>query len=324
MTSTCSGVSIIICSKDRHSDLNRTIASVRQSGVTGRTAEIVVVEETDTPRTAPGVRYVPIPRRNLGFGYARNVARKEAGGDVLLFIDDDCVAEQGWAEALIEPFSQNPEVLGVAGAVLVRHCGLLGYAENIVGFPGGGLRYLMAAHGRVVPTTYLSTCNCAYRRTALEQVGGFPEDARFGGEDALVAERVAAIGPCCYMPRAVVYHRTRDDLGAIFRWFVRRGYSEMATREKHVDQAAFFRYVLRSSWTVRTVGLLAVIMVVPLLALLLPGILLLYYGAMLWRFRFARQFPMHRRAWWLVPLVKLTMDFGAEVGRWKYCLAGKA
>ncbi|NWF72435.1 MAG: hypothetical protein HXY51_05200, partial [Nitrospirae bacterium] len=47
----------------------------------------------------------------------------------------------------------------------------------------------------------------------------------------------------------------------------------------------------------------------------------LYYLAMLWRYRFARAYPSHRAAWWVVPFVKLTMDVGNELGRWKYAMA---
>ena len=143
-------VSIIICTKDRPDALARAVGSIRHSGDLGRDSEIVVVEETNSPRDIPSVRYVHLPRRGRGFGYARNVGVREAHGEVILFIDDDCEAEQGWAEALIEPFSRNPRILGVAGAVLVRDCGLIGYAENILGFPGGGLRYLHRAPRPIV------------------------------------------------------------------------------------------------------------------------------------------------------------------------------
>jgi hypothetical protein len=61
----------------------------------------------------------------------------------------------------------------------------------------------------------------------------------------------------------------------------------------------------------------------PRLAALLPAAAIMYYGAILWRFRFARAYPSHRRAWWLVPIVKVTMDLGTEVGRWKALLLGK-
>ncbi len=317
-------VSIIICSKDRRRDLEQAVLSVRKSGPVGAGAEIVVVEETDRPEPIADVNYLAIPRRHRGFGYARNKAMQVATGDIFLFIDDDCQAKEGWGEALLAPFEGDMALLGVAGAVAVHECGLIGYAENILGFPGGGLRYAHHAQGHTVPTQYLSTCNCAYRRETLQRVGGFPEEARAGSEDSLIAERVAQLGPCCYTPHAVVYHRTRDRLSAVARWFMRRGYSEMASLQHRVGKSPFLTYVIRSSWTLRVFSVLLIAAWVPPVFLLVPLVFTLYYLAMLWRYRFARAYPSHRAAWWVVPIVKLTMDIGNEFGRWKYAIARQA
>lgn len=313
-------MSIVICTKDRPDDLARAIASVRASGTLGQSAEIVVVEETDSPRPVPGTNYVPIPRQGRGFGYARNVGVRTARGEILLFTDDDCEVAGGWAEALVAPLGNNLRILGVAGPVLVRNCGLIGYAENILGFPGGGLRYRHAARDGVMRTRHLSTCNCAYHKEAILQAGGFVEGARLGGEDFLLAERVTALGPCVYAPDAVVYHRPRGHLPGIFRWFMRRGESEIALLQTSANRGSFLRFLLRSSWSLRAAGLLALCIVWPFLLPLLPIAVAAYYGAILWRFRFARVYPSHRRAWWLVPAVKLTMDLGTEVGRWRALL----
>jgi GT2 family glycosyltransferase len=312
-----SRLSIVICTKDRPADLACAIASIRASGKIGREAEIVVVEEADAPRDIAGVRYVHLPRRGRGFGYGRNVGVHEAHGELILLIDDDCEAERGWAEALVEPFGADPRVLGVAGAVLVKNCGLIGFAENILGAPGGGIRFLHDAQGRVVPTRYLSTCNCAYRRKTVLEAGGFLEDARLGGEDTLLAERVTALGPCVYTPMAVVYHRPRGRLGAIFRWFVRRGQSEIGLFRATTDRGQFAWYLIRSSWALRILVLLLILVRWPGLVDFVPAGALVYYAALLWRFRFALSYPSHRVAWWVVPFVKFTMDLGAEVGRWK-------
>ncbi len=309
--------SIVICTKDRPSDLVRAIASIRASDEVGRKAEIVVVEEADAPRDVPGVHYIHLPRMGRGFGHARNVGVREAQGEILLFIDDDCEAEHGWGEALLAPFLADPQILGVAGAVLVRDCGVIGYAENILGFPGGGLRYRYEAQGQIVPTRYLSTCNCAYRRRAILDAGGFSENARLGGEDFLVAEKVSAMGPCVYAPEAVVYHRPRGRLGAIFQWFYRRGQSEIALLQGVADRKRFVCFLLRSSWTLRFLALLVALAVWPGLAVLLPAGMMVYYGAILWRFRFGHSYPSHRKAWWFVPIVKFAMDMGAETGRLK-------
>ncbi len=316
-TSPLSGlISVIICTKDRPDDVARAVELIRTSSEIGRAVEIVVVEEADAPRDFPGVRYVHLAREGRGFGHARNAAVRAARGDILVFVDDDCEVAPGWLEALTAPLHANREILGVAGAVLVRRCGPIGYAENILGFPGGGLRYLDAAGGEIVATRHLSTCNCAYRREALVGVAGFAEDAVFGGEDYLVGQRVTERGACVYTPRAIVYHRPRGALGAIFRWFARRGKSEIAIAQRPGEGAAVVRYLLRSSWTLRLLLLALVLALWPPVAVGFPAAAAAYYAAILWRFRFALRYPVYRRAWWLVPIVKLTMDAGNEFGRW--------
>jgi GT2 family glycosyltransferase len=232
-------------------------------------------------------------------------------------MDDDCVADAGWLDFLVAPLRDDPKILGTAGAVMVRDCGIIGYAESILGFPGGGLRYLHEAGGKVVPTQYLSTCNCAYRKDAMLRVGGFSEDARLGGEDFLLAERITAQGPCVYVPTALVYHRPRDRWAKIFRWFVRRGQSEIGLLTLTAHRGKVARFLLRSSWSLRTLIACIILAWWPRLAILLPPAAIFYYALILWRFRFARAYPSHRRAWWLVPIVKVTMDLGTELGRWK-------
>ena len=79
--------------------------------------------------------------------------------------------------------------------------------------------------------------------------------------------------------------------------------------------------LVRSSWTVRLLALLAILLRWPGLTVWLSPVAVFYYAMLLWRFRFALAYPTHRRAWWLVPVVKVTMDLGTELGRWRAVLA---
>jgi len=309
-------ISVLICTRDRRQDVARAVASLRADGVERDGVEIVVIEETAVPAPIPGVRYLALPPENRGFAHVRNLAVATARGSVLVFVDDDCEVERGWFDALLAPLLADPAVGGVAGAVLVRDCNAIGHAESILGFPGGGLRYLDAAGGRVVPAAHLSTCNCAYRRQAIEAAGGFSPLAALGGEDSLLAERVTARWPCRYAPAAVVYHRPRQRLGAIFRWFVRRGRAEMLILPATPRPAAVVRSLLRGSLLLRGLALAAVVTALPWPAwLTAPALLAAYYAALLRRFGFARRYPTYRRGWWLTPLVKMVADAGAETGR---------
>jgi GT2 family glycosyltransferase len=309
-------VSVLICTKNRRADVARALASLRADGVPSADVEIVVVEETAEPAPVPDARYVTLPPEGRGFAHVRNLAVQSARGEILVFVDDDCEVERGWLAALLAPLRADPGLGGVAGAVLVRDCNAIGYAESILGFPGGGLRYLAAAGGRVVPTTHLSTCNCAYRRAAIEGAGGFSPLAALGGEDSLLAERVSARWPCRYVPTAVVYHRPRQRLGAVFRWFVRRGRAEMRVLPATTRPAAVVAALLRGSLLLRTVGLALALAWLPWpVWATAPPLLAAYYAVLLHRFAFARGYPTHRRGWWLTPLVKMVADAGAEVGR---------
>lgn len=313
-------ISIVICTKDRPADLIKAVASLRASSPLAQQAEVVVIEESAVPTAVSGVRHLLHRRQGGGFGQTRNRGIAESTGDLIVFYDDDCEAESDWLDRLIAPLLRDPEILGAAGAVMVKDCHAIGYAENILGFPGGGLRYYHGAQGAVVPIRRLSTCNCVYRRSALERAGGFPEDAIFhrpGGEDSVLAERVTTLGRCVYVPDAVIYHRARGSLRSVFRWFTGRGRSEIASLQVTADRAACVRFLLRSSWTLRLVALGVLVALWPVLLAGIPAGMLLYYAAMLWRYRFARRYATHRRAWWWVPIVKLTMDCGSEYGRYR-------
>jgi len=308
-------VSVLICTKDRRDDVARALASLRAAGVEREGVEIVVVEETARPQPITGVRYVPLPPEGRGFAHVRNRAVDAAKGSLLVFVDDDCEVERGWLDALLAPMA-DPAVAGTAGAVLVRDCNAVGYAENILGFPGGGLRYLAAADGRVVPTAFLSTCNCVYRRVAIESVGGFSPLASLGGEDSLLAERISARWPCRYAPTAIVYHKARQRLAAIFPWFVRRGRAELRILPGKARPGAVVLALVRSSSLLRVLAFAVVLAWLPWpVAVTLPIALGLYYARLLWRYAFAWRYPTHRRGFWLAPLVRVIADAGAEVGR---------
>jgi hypothetical protein len=284
-------VSVLICTEDRRARVARALASLRADGVDREGVEIVVVEETARPEPIPGVRYVPLPPEGRGFAHVRNVAVDSAKGSLLVFVDDDWEMERGWFDALLAPLLADPAVGGTAGAVMVRRCNAIGHAEAILGFPGGGLRYHDAA-------------------------GGFSPRAVRGGEDSLLAERVTARWPCGYVPDAIVYHVPRQRLGAVFRWFVRRGRAEIGVLPAKTHPAAVARDLVRGSMLLRGVAVVLVVAWLPWPAWLTGSALGgAYYTVLLRRFAFARRYPDHRAGWWLTPLVKVVADVGAEVGR---------
>ena len=331
-------VSVIIITKDRRADLKKAIKSLQELDYPRDKLEVVVVEEADKPAEVRGVKYIFIPRLNKGFGYARNIGIKNAKGEIIAFTDDDCIVEKNWLMELVKPFKDD-KIMGMAGGVLVRNCSLTGYAENILGFPGGGIRRIIQSRNKIIPIKYLSTCNCAYRKKVFDEFGLFNERTKHSGEDYLFAEKVVTKYICLFNPAAIAYHKPRGSLRGVFKWFVRRGISEvlMLKEIRGVKRTKHLLIILKNSLIVRLLVLVTLITLAGLPIIVYPLLFLAYYFFLFFRKRFPYEiYPNFKygvihstesenkkcrgknsQLLWLVPIVKMVMDLGMEWGRIK-------
>ena len=311
-------ISILICSRDRRQDLENLAADLKQIAF-DRPLEIVVVEETDDPIPIDGVRYVSHPVANRGIPYARNLALDNANGSIIVFLDDDCLIHEDWLDSLLMPF-QDDSVVGVQGGVCVPdETNPLGWAESILGLPGGGIRRVHLSKGKTQDTREISTLNCAYRRWTIDEVGGFEKRLKITGEDYLLAKQVCNLGRCVFVPAAMVSHQARGSLRKIWHWFVRRGRADIDVLRTGKQQDTNFAKVLRGSLTVKLLllGILGVIfpnlIIVLILSYILAYIFLQYARYhKTWQFSRASFFALV-----LLPVVKLTMDVAMDWGRFR-------
>jgi len=186
-------VSIAICSRNRRKPLANLVHSLKTMKTKYR-FEIVVIEETDNAWQVDGVQYIPHGMKNYGIAYARNLALANSNGEIIVFIDDDCSIHANWLNNLLEPFVDN-SVAGVQGGVSVpESTNAIGWAESILGFPGGGFKRVLEARGKNQKSREISTLNCAYRRSVFDIIGGFNEKLSYGGEDYLLAKQAFRLG----------------------------------------------------------------------------------------------------------------------------------
>lgn len=195
------GVSIIV--PNLHSPIiDRTLESLRQQtyGLAG--VEVIVVgmdkygmvhedalvhhHRTEHP-TSPAV--------------ARNLGIKAAHGEVLCFIDADCVADPNWLAALMAKYT-DPSIHIVGGAVDFTHDDYWSLADNISMFHD----YMVNSPGR--KRDQLPSLNLSARRWVFDKVGFFDERyPRPAGEDADLTIRMRKAGFVLnFEPRTVVYH----------------------------------------------------------------------------------------------------------------------
>ena len=193
--------SLIIITLNRAALLQRTLRGLtRQSR---QIDEVIVIDNgptADTERVASSfaARYVPEPRR--GYGHARNRGLAEASGDVIYFLDDDCVPEPDWADVLLSVLDAGTADL-VSGSRTPGQPGLAARLEYL-STDGPVLSPALTAG----PARHLSTSNLILRREVAAQTGCF-DAALAMCEDRDFTTRARKLGfRLRYEPKARVTH----------------------------------------------------------------------------------------------------------------------
>jgi hypothetical protein len=146
----------------------------------------------------PWARVIAPAQRTLP-GRARNLAVREAHGELLAFTDADAVAEPDWLDELERALTDDHD--GVAGAILN------GAPNSAVGTADYLLEFSDWLPQRRLPLLHGATCNLLLRSAVLDG-SGFPEDV-WPGEDTIVTFGLGAEGRLAFAPRARIRHAGR-------------------------------------------------------------------------------------------------------------------
>jgi GT2 family glycosyltransferase len=223
LTALPDGASVVIATKDRPDDLLRCLRALAAQA-TSRSIEVVVVDDGSTPPVIPEDLHSRLEIRLLcskrsGPAAARNLGIQGSRGAVVLFTDDDTVPSKGWIDAACAFLDAHTSHAGVEGPVDTPPFDWL-YEHSLA---------------NDAPGAYW-TCNIAYRRHVLEQLGGFCEDFPFPHcEDRDLAYRALEVGPVGFAAEMCVTHTpSRQSLLTLIRRG-RFGISERLLFVRHPD-----------------------------------------------------------------------------------------
>jgi GT2 family glycosyltransferase len=221
-------ISIVIPSYKPGTSLFRLLESLRGQSLRVP-KEILVVDSSPVPLGRelrdryPEVRFVHLERRTLP-GRARTVGAGLARGDIVFFIDTDCVADADWLARLHDAIRGGYAMAG--GSVLNGTPGsCVGTAEYLLEFnetnPGMPRREV-----RAVPS-----CSLAVERRIFTEVGGFPDFMK--GEDTIFCERVVQSGrKLLFVPEAKIAHLNRTGFRHYLKNQVALGEGSLETRRR--------------------------------------------------------------------------------------------
>lgn len=164
-------ISVIIPAYNAKSTIIKTLTFLHQQDYNDEIEIIVVNSSQDNIKEIiqskfPDVNVIQLEKRAFT-GDAKNVGLKKARGNIIAFIDSDCIAEKNWLSTIKKLYTQGHKLVG--GSIGNMNPGnIVSKAEYFLELiqlsPGSRARYV----------SLISTANCFFARDIFDKHGNFP------------------------------------------------------------------------------------------------------------------------------------------------------
>jgi cellulose synthase/poly-beta-1,6-N-acetylglucosamine synthase-like glycosyltransferase len=230
-------MSVVVCTNRTLPSLQRVLDALHAQTIRAQ-IEIVVVDDgspscLDNACHTVGAKLVR-HEVNRGTATARNSGLAATTAPVIAYTDDDCIPDHAWAEHLLAAFDdasifaaggdvRPPEYRGYVQKYYAIRNPLAPLEEDLAVSPRIWYRLWLYLKANTTPTEHsgprsvysLPCANCAFRRSAIEAIGGFDTSIRFAGEDGDAFFRLRARFPnhkALFVPEASVVHVFSNSL----------------------------------------------------------------------------------------------------------------
>jgi mycofactocin system glycosyltransferase len=228
-------VSVIIPVYNRAHEIGACLESLLLLDYPSSKLEIIVVDDGSEDNTVAVVGNYKVnlivQPQNQGQSAARNAGVKAAQGEIMAFIDSDCIADSRWLGELV-PYFQDPRIVLVGGYVASF------YTETCLDRYEETKSPLNMGETTVIGSTsdsdfYVPTCNMLVRKDAYLGVGGLDESLRVG-EDVDLCWKLKHRGNyLTYAPEGRIRHKHRNQFWESFKRRFDYGTSEAFLFTKH-------------------------------------------------------------------------------------------
>jgi GT2 family glycosyltransferase len=243
-------ISVIVCSYNGASTVESCLRSMERIRYPDNNYEVIFVDDGSTDNTQEILKKFPwvtnIRQKNMGLSYARNVGAEAATGEIIVYTDSDCEADEDWLYYIALALVRSNHV-GMGGPNLIPDEG--SWVADCVGLSPGGPTHVMINDREA---EHVPGCNMAYYKWAWQQVNGFDAQFRAAGDDVDFIWRIQNLGYSIgFAPAAQVWHYRRNTVKAYLKQQRGYGAAEALLKYKHPDK---FNTLGASHWRGRIYG----------------------------------------------------------------------
>lgn len=205
-------ISVVIATHNRKNLLKKCLESLSYQTFPNEYYEVIVVDDGSFDGTdniideflkIKSLKLTYLRQKNLGPAIARNKGIKISKGRIILFLDDDCIADDNLLTTIAKHFCSNysDRVAGIKGKEIPIYD-----EENVLPYLLG--KYIYKSNES------LATNNIAYRKNVLIEVNLFDESFPVPAwEDVDLGIRIKDKGyKIIYDEKAVVFHPFEDNI----------------------------------------------------------------------------------------------------------------
>lgn len=237
-------ISVVIPTYNEEKCIKKCLLSVINGSMSP--LEIIVADGGSTDNTVAiaksmGVVVVKNPYKHAAGG--RNEGIKIAKGNVIAFIDADCIADKYWLEEIKNTFEKEP-IDGLGTYIEPAK-----FANKYERFWGTFSLKIIMSYGtepyyvkeKTLNDAFI-TASCAYTKELLDRLNGFDNWFANNAEDIDICWRALDAGARLkYEPKAKIKAHSPTDLKGIKRKSFRNGFSSSKLQKRY---GTFFNYDL--------------------------------------------------------------------------------
>lgn len=221
-------VTIAVCTYNRARLLTLCLESLSKLKYDLSKAEVLVIDNNSTDDTAavcttaaakyPLLCIRHIKEHNQGVAFARTRATAEAKGNIIAYIDDDCLADENWLTVITEFYAAHTETMSSGGKITPRFLVPMAnwYGKYFWGLVGN--YDLGKTVFQMTGVRYPSGANMHFCKAAFDKYGAFDgnlgrsgNSLMAGEEKAMYLKLINAKEKVYYLPDAVVYHHVEGN-----------------------------------------------------------------------------------------------------------------